>query len=134
MNSLADALKAKGFSMSETAQQEFSVAVFLAEEEKKSNQKKAKGSMLMADLRAVDNIPGFKFIAKNILDHDPDAVKEVIQIAHDLFQGKDGSKKLFWILYSVKNRLPMLSDKKKKELLARAFRRSNPTPTLVGEK
>jgi hypothetical protein len=125
MSSLAEALKAAGFK-SPRVEGEKEVEMMNSE----IGNGKFYSHFNLDQLQECKSIKKFKFVAKGVLENNPHSIGKVIQIAHALFKGKEGDKKLFWILYSVRDNMSCLSTDKYKQLLDRAFRKSGANPTL----
>lgn len=95
--------------------------------EKKKN--KLRDEFTLEDLRRAKNMQSFKHMARTILERDIYQIKDILKIAHELYDEKTG-KRLFWILLSVRDELEDLSPDKHGELLRRSFRKSGATPTI----
>src|SRR3989344_8671297 len=76
-------------------------------------------------LETCQTINEFKETAQKLLMEYPEGAQEVVQLAHR-FQGKEGSKKLIWIVFQVRDLLPQVPDDQRSRFLSRAFRKANP--------
>jgi hypothetical protein len=75
----------------------------------------------------------FKHIARTILERDIHQIADIIQIAHELYN-KETGKRLFWILFQVRDGLKKFPQNQHAELLRRSFRKSGATPSISENK
>ena len=90
---------------------------------------KVRHQVTLDDLHQSKNMGCFKHVAKQLLLQDKGMIGEIIKVAHEKYNENEG-KKLFWILFRVKESLKSLPADKYPELLNRAFRKSGATPTI----
>jgi len=80
-------------------------------------------------LQTCQSINEFKDTARQVLTEYPEGASEVAQLAHR-FQGQEGSKRLIWIVLSVRKLLPLVTDDQRDQFLRKAFRKANPVVEL----
>ncbi|MCD4694243.1 hypothetical protein K8R62_02695 [bacterium] len=88
--------------------------------------KKVSRNPSLLKLESVGSVSQFKQEAKQILLDDYSLVEEILNLAQGL-KNLDGGKKLLWLLYSTKGNIFKAKPEFVKQIIKRAFRKSNPT-------
>ncbi len=88
----------------------------------------AKCAVTCRDLDSCSSMTEFKQNAKEILEHDPSQIQNVIQKAHRFKNENDpAAKKFIWFFFELRDRMQPLSHGERGALLRKAFRRHGST-------